>query len=127
ASGTIAVRIGALDQPTVAIVGGDVWVVGYDGFVRLVDPASNTITASVRYREEEGGCPASVAVDGSKLWIVDAVTYASFYEYDGHARAVVGHFDPGDSDIQDLVVAKGSLWVDFFDSGFVSRFDQPSP
>jgi streptogramin lyase len=124
-TGTIEARIGNLDQPSVAFVGGDVWVIGYDGLARLLDTDTNSVSASVQYREGSGGCPAPLAVDRSTLWIVDAVTYNSFYAFDGPSRADTGHFDPGDTDIQDLIVANGSLWVDFFDSGYVARFDQP--
>ena len=62
-------RVALTGQPVAVAVGaGSAWVVDADGVVSRIDPATNTVSATITI----GGAPHGIAVFGDQVWVAVA-------------------------------------------------------
>jgi len=129
ASATITGDVGHLGGVNYVAVGPDrVWVKGNDGLIRTIDPASHAVTATYPVNNPAlSNCAGIVDVDGSTVWILDDTDFNHVYRLDAAKGKVTGYFDPGDTDIQAMLVVDHSVWLTFYDTGYVDRYSPPSP
>ena len=127
-SATVTGDVGHLADNYVAVGSDRIWAKGNDGLIRTIDPASRSVTATYPVNNPApSNCVFGVAVDGSTVLIFDDTDGNHVYRLDAATGKVTGYFDPGDTDIQSMVVVDHSVWLTFYDSGYVDRYSPPSP
>jgi YVTN family beta-propeller protein len=110
------VPVGATTPRRLAVGGDAVWATTAFGAVR-VDPARNTVTASVRLPFD----PRDIAVGGGAVWIANG-TGNSIWVVDPATARVVDRIAVG-VEPMGVAVGAGSVWVANRGDGTVSRID----
>jgi YVTN family beta-propeller protein len=109
-------------QPwTMATGAGSVWVTSSEsGTVSRIDPATNTVVATIDVAADGNRSADSIVADDTSVWVVAGIL--NLVLIDPATNQVVST-TPIDEPVDQLALGNGVLWVISSDSNLIRRFD----
>lgn len=105
----------------VAVGAGSIWVTNdREGTVSRIDPATNSIVATIEVARPGNNSANAIAADDTSVWVVAGVL--NLTRIDPSTNEVVATY-PIDEPVDRLAIGDDALWVQSTDSVMLRRFD----